>query len=203
MANSPPATATEVHQRKDTKSLWGSPSEFVILTAANGLLSLLTALPGAIMFTSLSLPSRPPAKKTWERNAAGGRSEQLQQLHQSRARPLTAATAAGPACPVLDLLVISVPAIGVDTNLYLIFVSEVKPRICACSGHDSCNHKLTFFRVYSLHTRIKTNWFRIVLFFLTSVRKCCPHEYKKKYCVLIRFDVLLLFACTSQKQQKQ
>ena len=128
MANSPPATATEVHQRKDTKTLWGSPSEFVILTAASGLLSLLTALPGAILFTKLSPPSRPPAKRTWERNAAGGRSEQLQQLHQSRARPLTVATAAWPACPVLDLLVIRAPAIGVDCHLYLIFASEVKPR---------------------------------------------------------------------------
>ena len=128
MANSPPATATEVHQRKDKKTFWGSPSEFVILTAASGLLSLLTALPGAMLFTRLSPPSRSPAKKTWERNAAGGRSEQLQQLHQRRARPLTATIAAGPACPVLDLLAISAPAIGVDSHLYLIFVSEVKPR---------------------------------------------------------------------------
>jgi len=42
-----------------------------------------------------------------------------------RPGPLTAATAAGPACPVLDLFVISTPAIGVDSYLYLIFV---KPR---------------------------------------------------------------------------
>ena len=128
MTNSPPSTATEVHQRKDTKTLWESPSEFVILTTANGLLSLLTALPGAILFTRLSPPSRPPAKRTRERNATGGRSQQLQQLHRSRARPLTAATAAGPACPVLDLLVISAPKVGVDSHLYLIFVSEVKTR---------------------------------------------------------------------------
>jgi len=41
---------------------------------------------------------------------------------------MTAVTAAGPACPVLDLVVISAPAIGVDSHHYLIFVSEVKPR---------------------------------------------------------------------------
>ena len=49
--------------------------------------------------------------------------ETPQEEDQSRARPLTTATPAGPACPVLDLLVV-----GVDSHLYLIFVSEVKPR---------------------------------------------------------------------------
>jgi len=78
--------------------------------------------------TTMSPPWRPPAKRTRERNAQGGRSDQFQQLHQSRARPLTAVTAAGPAWPVLDLLVISAPAIGVDSHHYLNFVSEVKPR---------------------------------------------------------------------------
>jgi len=36
--------------------------------------------------TTMSPPSRPPAKRTWEGNAAGGRSEQFQQLHHSRAK---------------------------------------------------------------------------------------------------------------------
>jgi len=35
---------------------------------------------------TMSPPSRPPGKMTWERNAAGGRSEQFQQLHHSRAK---------------------------------------------------------------------------------------------------------------------
>ena len=81
-----------------------------------------------VRYTLLSPPSRPPAKRTWERNATGGRSKQLQHLHQSRARPLTVTTVAGPACPVLGLLVISAPAISMDSHLYSIFISEVKPR---------------------------------------------------------------------------
>jgi len=76
----------------------------------------------------LALYCSPDCLLLWGLPQRGPERETPQQLHQSQARPLTAATAAGPACPVLDLLVISTPAVGVDSHLYLIFVSKVKPR---------------------------------------------------------------------------
>ena len=110
-----------------------------------------------VRYTLLSPPSRPPAKRTWERNAAGGRSEQLQQLHQSRAGPLTAAIAAGLSCPVLDLLVISAPALRVDSHLYLIFFSEVKPRCVICNQQFVDQTVKEFSTRRSAHRALETN----------------------------------------------
>ena len=81
------------HQRNILKTPSRRPLVLATLTTTSGRHHLLTVRPGGTLSTKSSPPLRTPTEPTSGKNTTGGRSRELQQLHQTR--PLTAVTAAG------------------------------------------------------------------------------------------------------------